>query len=215
MPIAIGEKKGNASEQAMAVSNANNSVTKKKKTSGCFSKLCKGIFCIFCFLVIISFLNKNVDGQKKKQSTTAAVTITATTTVSHTEPPTIELSSSSTEEIVAEPDEIVLKWPELGEYGVYYTFNENVKKATDSDKKTIIQCFVPSGVYTVTNIDCSPWTFVYVYSKETVISDSGWEEPAETWVSPMLKVGESCEVTIPEGWYINLQKNDNFKLVQK
>lgn len=104
--------------------------------------------------------------------------------------------------------EIVLAYPELGEYGRYHTFNE------DTDAETIVQYFVPAGVYTVTNVDRSPWTFVYTYSNETQITNAGWEEPAESWVSPMLKVGESCEVTIPEGWYIELQEKDHLKLVQ-
>lgn len=185
----------------------------EKRSGCCLVKLVKWFLCFLVFSVVIALFVGN-DSTKDTVEPTAAVT-SSTATATVTEAPTETPTDKPTETPTAEPFEIVLKWPDLGEYGVYYTFNENVKKAEESDKNTVIQCFIPAGVYTVTNIDCSPWTFVYAYSKETVISEDGWEEPADGWVSSMLKPGESCEVTIPEGWYIKLLENDNFKLVLK
>lgn len=186
----------------------------KKKFGGCFGTLCKGIFYAVCFIVVLSLLNKDLNGQKKERPATAAVTVTATAASSHTEPPTTELTSASTEETIAEPAEIILCYPELGEYGQYYTFNENVEKATEEDKNTIIQCFVPAGDYIVSNEGKYP-NFVYVYSKETVISEDGWEEPADGYISPMLQPGESCDMTIKDGYYIKLLDNTSFKLTRK
>lgn len=182
---------------------------------GCLQRVwhfIRGAFIFFVILLVIGF----VVGDSGNKNTTAKqpiVTEPVTATVAHTA--TAKPTETQTAAPTKEPFEIILRYPELGEYGVYYTFNENVKKAEESDKNTVIQCFVPAGVYTVTNIDCSPWTFVYTYSKKTVITDAGWEEPADGWVSSMLKPGESCEVTIPEGWYIELLENDHFKMVLK
>ena len=176
----------------------------QKEKKGCMQRLFRTLLIFAGILIFLSLISSDSDKENQPSTQTTATPVITASTV-----PTATPTITPTEE----PFEIILKHPELGEYGVYYTFNEKVEKAEESDKETIIQCFVPAGVYTVTNIDRSPWTFVYVYSKETRISDFGWEEPAETWVSPMLKVGESCEVTIPEGWYINLQEQDHFKLV--
>ena len=143
---------------------------------------------------------------------------TSTPTAEPTEKPTAEPTEKPTSEPTNTPEkessEINLEYPDLGEYGTYYTFNEKVKKAEESDKETIIQCFVPAGEYALTNNGKYP-TFVYIYSKDTVISEDGWEEPAETWSSKMLNVGDTCDITIEEGHYINLQENDVFTLIIK
>jgi hypothetical protein len=143
------------------------------------------------------------------------VKATATPSVKVTTAPTLAATAIPTAIPTEAPLEIVLTYPELGEYGVHYTFNANVEKAEESDKETIIQCFIPAGTYTATYEGNGPWSFVYIYSKETIISDFGWEEPADVWVSQQLKPGESCEIAIKEGYYINLQQNDVFKLVKK
>lgn len=194
---------------------------KEKRSGCCLFKLVKWFLCFLAFTVVIALFVGNDSDKDTVEPTIAVTSSTATTSATEapvdtpTYEPVEKATAEPTEAPNPEPFEIVLKWPDLGEYGVYYTFNENIKKAEESDRNTVIQCFVPAGVYTVTNVDCSPWTFLYTYSKETVISENGWEEPADGWTSPMLKPGESCEVTIPEGWYIKLQENDNFKLVLK
>lgn len=176
-----------------------------KKTPGCMTRIFQFFF---IFIVLAVLFGVGSDGNET--TTSSGGTIRPTATAKATQKPT----AAPTIEPTAEPFTIRLESPNLGEYGKYYTFNENVAKAEDSDKETIIQCFVPAGTYTVTNEGKYP-TFVFVYSAETVISEDGWEEPAETWGSSMLKVGDSCEVTVKEGHYINLQENDVFKLIQK
>ena len=186
----------------------------KKRSGCCLGKLTRVVLYFICFAMVVAMFSSigDTDTTNTSQATAPA---SSTVTPSTTKSPTIAPTDATTAEPTTEPFEILLKWPDLGEYGEYYTFNEKVKKAEESDKETIIQCYVPAGVYTVTNVDHSPWSFVYVYSRETVISEYGWEEPADTWVSPKLEVGDSCEVTIPEGWYINLQQNDTFRLIRK
>lgn len=205
----------------------------QKEKMGCLQRiwhgiisLIKGVLIFFGILLVIGFIigdsdKENTEVEQPVVTETITSTVAPTTTVKPTDIPTAAptptFSEQPTEVPTAiptkEPLEIILKYPELGEYGVYYTFNENVEKAEESDKETIIQCYVPAGDYTLTNEGKYP-TFVYIYSKETVISSFGWEEPAETWVSQMLQVGDSCEIAVAENHYINLQQNDVFKLVQ-
>lgn len=177
----------------------------------------------FVILAIVLALNSN-DAEKAPAPSkvpTAISTIQKSTpaptkaqTQKPTATPTIAPTPTPTVKPTEKPIVIQLAHPALGKYGKYYTFNENVAKAEDSDKETIIQCFVPAGRYTVTNEGKYP-TYVLVYSEKTVINEDGWEEPAETWGSSLLKVGASCEITVKEGHYINLQENDVFQLIQK
>ena len=178
---------------------------KAKKKPGCLTRLFQFFF---IFIVLAVLFGAGNDGTETTTSTGG--TIRPTATVKATQKPTAAPTVEPTEELFT----IRLVSPELGEYGKYYTFNENVAKAEDSDKETIIQCFVPAGRYTVTNEGKYP-TYVLVYSEKTVINEDGWEEPADTWGSSLLKVGASCEITVKEGHYINLQENDVFQLIQK
>lgn len=173
----------------------------------------------FAILAIVLALNSN-DTEKvpTPSKMPTAISTIQKSTLAPTQKPTATPTTAPTPTPTVKPTEkpliIQLAHPALGKYGKYYTFNENVAKAEDSDKETIIQCFVPAGTYTVINEGKYP-TYVLVYSAETVISEDGWEEPAETWGSLLLKVGASCEITIKEGYYINLQENDVFQLIQK
>lgn len=144
-----------------------------------------------------------------------------TTTTTTTKKPAITQSATNTPvpdtkatEQPAEKLTITLRYPELGEYGEYYTFNQNVEKAEESDKHTDIQCYVPAGKYTATNEGKYP-AFIFIYSRETVINSGGWEEPAECWSSDMLQPGDTCDIEVPEGHYIELFQNNVWKLVER
>lgn len=143
------------------------------------------------------------------------------TTTTTTKKPAITQSATNTPvpdtKATEQPDAkqtITLRYPELGEYGEYYTFNQNVEKAEESDKNTVIQCYVPAGKYTATNESKYP-AFIFIYSRETVISSMGWEEAAECWQSDMLQPGDSCDIEVPEGHYIKLLQNNVWKLVER
>ncbi len=174
---------------------------KKQRSGCCLGTLFKWIVYGFALMVVLALFG-SVNGDKDAAQPTATVKA-STSTAAPTAAPT------------EESYDILLKWSELGEYGKYFTFNESVEKAEESDKETIIQYFVPAGTYTITNEGKGPWAYVNIYSKETIITEDGWEEPAETGGSPRLLPGDSCEMTIPEGWYIELQENYVFRLVQK
>jgi hypothetical protein len=163
---------------------------------------------------VIGFI-AGVDEDTKSVSNTARPTVTTKATAKPTVSPTEKATEHPTVEPTEKPLEIILRYPELGEYGRFYTMNEKVEKAEESDKETIIQCFVPAGTYIVTYEGRGPWSYVYLMTEETYISEDGWEEYADVWVSKQLKPGDSCEVTVPEGWYIHLNENDVFSLVQK
>lgn len=174
---------------------------KKERSGCCLGKLFKWIVYGFALMVVLALFG-SVNGDKDVAQPTAEVKA-ATSTAAPTAAPTEKRL------------EILLKYPELGEYGKFYTMNEKVEKAEESDKETITQYFVPAGTYTVTYEGRSPWSYVNVYTKETIITEYGWEECADCWISEQLKPGDSCEVTVPEGWYIHLNENDVFRLVQK
>jgi hypothetical protein len=176
-----------------------------KKTPGCLTRIFQFFF---IFIVLAVLFGVGSDGNET--TTSSGGTIRPTATVKATQKPT----TAPTVEPTEEPFTIRLVSPNLGEYGKYYTFNENVAKAEESDKETIIQCFVPAGTYTATN-ESTHFRYIHIYSAETVYNEDGWEEPKYTWVSPKLDVGASCEITVEEGFYINLQEKDVFKLVRK
>lgn len=189
---------------------------KQKNSSCCLFSFFRILFTFAFLLLVIGFIGV---GSVNKDTSGSSVTAKATATTKVTAKPTVAPTEKATEHPTVEPTEkpleIILRYPELGEYGRFYTMNEKVEKAEESDKETIIQCFVPAGTYIVTYEGRGPWSYVYMYTEKHVITEYGWEEPADAWVSQQLRPGDSCEVTVPEGWYIHLNENDVFSLVQK
>ena len=187
-----------------------NGTVKVKKQPGCFTRVIQ-VFIVF--VIISAFAGATNDNE---DSSSNGTTIQETHTAKATAAPTMEPTAAHTVEPTiaptAAPFTIYLEFPNLGEYGRYYTFNENVEKAEESDKHTVIQCFVPAGTYIVTNEGKYP-TYVHCYSAETVYTDDGWEEPRWAYGSSRLDVGDSCKVTVKSGYYIKLLDNDIFKLV--
>ena len=84
-----------------------------------------------------------------------------------------------------------------GEYGETITYNEGTEF-----EESFFAYYVPYGKYMVKNVGDYP-TQVNVYSDEITMSSSGFEEPAEGSVIT-LKVGETKELTVPEGWHIEI-----------
>ncbi len=201
MPIQTGKMKGTASEQVQ-------SQKQTKKSKGCLGRSFKAIIWLLALFAIIGILGQNKKSQKT-ESTVPTATVTATATVMAT-----KASATETPTKDPEKEEIVLHYPDLGEYGRYYTMNGSVEKATDEDKETIIQCFVPAGDYLVINETKYP-RYVNVYSEKTIITDMGWEEAADGYVSEQMQPGGSCKITIKEGYYIKLMDNTTFRLIRE
>lgn len=84
-----------------------------------------------------------------------------------------------------------------GEYGETITYNEGTEF-----EESFFAYYVPYGKYMVKNVGDYP-TQVNAYSDEITMSSSGFEEPAECSVIT-LKVGETKELTVPEGWHIEI-----------
>jgi hypothetical protein len=168
---------------------------------------------ILLVLILLSAIGNSKDVDDSAVTPTATKTASVTQSVTNTPVPVPVPDTSATVQ-PEEPLTITLKYPELGEYGEYYTFNKNVKKAGASDKNTVIQCYVPAGKYTITNEGNYP-AFVFIYSRKTVINSSGWEEPAEYWQSDMLQPGDTCDIEVPKDHYIKLFQNNVWKLVER
>lgn len=97
---------------------------------------------------------------------------------------------------------------EKGPYGSEVTFNAN----TDMPETQIIY-HVPAGTYTVNNTSGYPGQ-LSVNSDETVVNESGWEEPAEVASTLWLDVGGTGTITVQDGQYIELHFN-SVELIQQ
>ena len=81
--------------------------------------------------------------------------------------------------------EINIEGGELGEYGSEITLNAD----TEFEEKRVVY-HIPAGTYLVTNKGPNMNQF-NVYSDETVITEEGWEEPAEGIFVKLLDVDVS------------------------
>lgn len=88
---------------------------------------------------------------------------------------------------------------EAGEYGQELVLGED----TEFPDYTI-GYFVPAGTYKVTNIGDYP-TQVNVYKNEKHVTEEGWEEWADG-KSERLEVDASVEMTVSEGYFINVDE---------
>lgn len=96
----------------------------------------------------------------------------------------------------------------LGDYGKEYTYNEG----TDSPK-TVVIYNIPTGTYEVTN-EGEYTNQLNVYSDETTTTEEGWEEPADAKEALLIDSGETEEVTIEDGYHIEVTSGSDFKLVE-
>jgi hypothetical protein len=86
-----------------------------------------------------------------------------------------------------------------GEYGENITYNEGTEF-----EESFFAYYVPYGKYMVKNVGDYP-TQVNAYSDQIVTTASGLKEPAE-FSAITLKVGETKELTVPEGWHIEIDE---------
>lgn len=98
----------------------------------------------------------------------------------------------------------------LGEYGSYKTIN----KGMGEDEMTFIEYHIPVGTYIVVNKDTNYVQFS-VYSDEYHIIESGYEEPAETFDTFLMKPGDTKEVYIAEGQHIKCNEGKTFLVFTK
>lgn len=103
-------------------------------------------------------------------------------------------------------ESIVLISGEAGAYGEMFTTN----KGTEFEETYYIY-HVPAGTYLVTNT--GEYTSQFnVCSNEIVLTEEGWEEPAEILKPLLLDVGSSETISIPSGFYVDIKEPSNFTL---
>ena len=109
----------------------------------------------------------------------------------------------------ADDDSFTITAGETGEYGKLITYN----KGTEFES-TNYAYYVPAGTYTVTNIG-EYGSQIDVCSDEIVTTDSGWEESADIGAVELMGVGDSCTITVEEGYHIEIIEPAVFELVMQ
>lgn len=97
---------------------------------------------------------------------------------------------------------------EKGAYGQELTMGEG----TDMEEKLIVY-YLPEGTYLVENLG-SYRTQVSVY-EGVQKGDNGYDEYTNTGDILMLDVGETGELTVPEGWFIEIHEPTHISLTPK
>ena len=77
--------------------------------------------------------------------------------------------------------------------------------------EVLIVYVLPAGKYSVRNIAEKPDQF-NVYSKETVTTEAGWEEPAEIGFVKLLQPDESAEFEMKDNQYIEIHEPAKFEI---
>lgn len=153
--------------------------------------------------LIISMMFSNSSEATKDSSNSAEASSTPiaseTTTpeVTETPEPTIE----STNNIIFSID-----GETIGDYGEQYTLN-----AGTEFPETVIMYKVPAGTYKATNVGEYP-SQINVYSNATKVNEDGWEEFAESISNTVVAKGDSIEITVQDGYHIDVASGSNFTL---
>ena len=97
---------------------------------------------------------------------------------------------------------------EKGEYGQELVMSEG----TDMQENIIVY-YVPAGLYSVQNLGDKP-TQVSVYAG-TQKGENGYDEYTEVGDVVVIEANATNEVTVPEGWFIEIQEPAHIKLTPK
>lgn len=162
-----------------------------KKNKGTSQKKSKApvIAAVIIGLGVIGAAGNSAD--EPNTDTQSAETATSYTT-------TAETSAETTSEANFALITFELVAGEQGEYGKMISRN----KDTEFEDNRMAY-FVPYGTYKITNIG-KYLTQVNVYSDETVITEAGWEEIADSVCNDVLDVGASLTVTIPKNYHVEI-----------
>ena len=118
-------------------------------------------------------------------------------------PPEEVTESAPTPEIEIPENAILLVAGEKGEYGKYTAMN----------KETFYAYYLPGGVYSVTNAGEYP-AQVSVYEGIQWNAETGFDEYSADGGALRLEVGESGEITIPDGWFVEIREPDKAAFVR-
>lgn len=116
---------------------------------------------------------------------------------------------ATTEETTAEADVITLTAGEMGDYGKEIVMNEG----TDMEENLIVY-YVPAGEYTVKNVG-EFRTQVSVYEGFARDESTGYDDYTNVGDTPSIDVNETADITVPDGWFIEIHEPCVIELVAK
>ena len=153
-------------------------------------------------------------GNKSSSSTASSQSASSSTAAEQSSSAASESASSSVEaEPAAEQSEpatpaIELVAGEQGEYGQELVLNAG----TEFEERNIVY-YLPAGDYSVKNVgDYRTQASVY---EGVQTNEDGWEEPANTGDILMLDAGQTGDLNVPDGWYIEIQEPTHIELTPK
>lgn len=171
---------------------------KPQKVNGCLVTvlIVLLLFLIFLFISAISSISNSNQLNSANMPTNTQNNIPTNTSV-------VEQSIVSEEN---QNSTITLVAGEENEYAELLTLNAG----TEFEKSQFVY-YLPIGTYMAKNVSSYP-SQINVYSRETHITEEGWEEPGETIFVKLLQVGESVELAIDDNQYIEIHKPDIIEL---
>ena len=104
---------------------------------------------------------------------------------------------------------ITLTAGELGEYGKEIVMNEG----TDMPENLIVY-YVPAGDYTVKNVG-DKMTQVSVYEGFARDESTGYDDYTSVGDTPTIEAGETADISVPDGWFIEIHEPAVIELVAK
>ena len=115
----------------------------------------------------------------------------------------VEAQEETQSETMPPDGAITLVAGEKGEYGKYTAMND----------ETFYAYYLPGGVYSVTNAGEYP-AQVSVYEGIQRDFETGFDEYSATGDVLRLEVGESGEIAIPDGWFVEIHEPDKAAFVR-
>lgn len=165
---------------------------------------------IIIIVIVLLFLSAigNCSGGNKSSSSSSSNS--AASTAASSESGSDSESPESSLDTAPQPEKatIELVAGEAGEYG-----RELIMSAgTDLEERLVIY-YVPAGTYSVENLGRYR-TQVNVY-EGTKQGENGYDEYTSTGDILVLDAGKTGDITVPEGWFIEIHEPDHIALTAK
>ena len=187
---------------------------KQKQAKG--KKGCLIAIIIFAGLSLLSAIFGNHTKNETNDSSTDSNNniTTETTTIAYTVPDETATETTTTESVESSDETTVSdnQQPIILEAGTENEYSEHLTLNAGTEfEENLIVYVLPAGKYNVHNITGN-FAQINIYSKDTHITDEGWEEPEEAVFVKLLKEDESTEIEINEEQYIEIHEPAKFEL---
>ncbi len=166
---------------------------------------------IIAALLIFGAIGSCTGGSKSSSSSSeeeSSSSVTTEQSASNAKQEERVASSELAEASESEVSVIKLVSSEMGEYGQEMVWNAG----TESEEKKIV-FYVPSGSYTAKNVGTN--TTQMGVEEGVQVNEDGWEEPANIGDILVLKPGDSGDLSVPDGWFIELTDSAQIELTPK